>query len=65
MISGGGSICLDELWYLPKYYVIPRLQVLGSFPDVVVICKELLPVLFLLLLDGIMVLLHCTFSGLF
>jgi hypothetical protein len=65
MISGGGSICSDELWYLPEYCVVPRLQVLGGFLDVVIVCKELLPVVFLLLPNGIMVLLRRTFSGLF
>jgi hypothetical protein len=65
MIGSGGSICSDELWYLPEYYVVPRLQVLGGFLDVIIICKELLLVVFLLLLDGIMVLLCYTFSSLF
>jgi hypothetical protein len=65
MISGGGSICSDELWYLPKYCVVPRLQELGGFPNIVVICKELLLVVFLLLPNGIVVLLRRTFSSLF
>ena len=54
-------ICSGELWNLSKRCVISGFQVLRGLPNVVVILKELVPVLLLLLSDGIVILLRGSF----
>src|SRR6478752_9558116 len=52
------SICLNELGYLSKSCIVPRLHVLGCFPDIIVIRQKLLPMIVLALSDGIVILLR-------
>jgi hypothetical protein len=56
MISGGGPIYSEELQNLPKRCIFPQLQVFSGFPYIIIVGKKLIPVLFLLLLDSIVVL---------
>jgi hypothetical protein len=56
MIVGSSSICSEELRNLPERGVVPRLEVLSGFPDIVVVCEKIVLVLILLFADGIVVL---------
>jgi hypothetical protein len=60
MIRGGGSIRSLELWYLSECCILSRFQVLGDLPYIVIVCKEFLPVFFLLLPKDIVILLRRT-----
>src|SRR6516165_1018045 len=65
MVGCNCSICSDELWYLPECCVIARLQILSGLPDIVIVCEEIVPVLFLLLPYGVVVLIRSVFRHLF
>ena len=61
MVDGGCPVGSDELRDFSKCRIIARLQVFGCLPDVVVVRKELVPVLLLLLANSIVVLLCGSF----
>jgi hypothetical protein len=44
VIVRSGSIGYEELRNLPERGIVSRLEVLGGFPDVVVVCEKLVPV---------------------